>query len=83
MFARILIPIDGLLRSSNALRLGSNLAAQCKATLVLVHVLSRGTAPAELREAAEREGFIGELGDDLDRLEVVPVAGLCRVCRCW
>ena len=48
MFARILIPVDGSLQSSNALRLGSSLAAQCKATLVLVHVLARGTLPAEL-----------------------------------
>ncbi len=76
MFARILIPIDGSPQSSNALQLGSGLATQCGATLVLVYVISRATTPAGLREAAEREGFMSELSADFDRMDIVPVAGM-------
>lgn len=76
MFKTILIPVDGSPQSDSALRLASRMAGLCDAKLLLVHVLHREASVPGLREIAERQDFIDELSDELDRVDVVPAAAM-------
>lgn len=75
MFRNILVPLDGSVPASNALEVAVDLAKRYDAGLNLVHVIQRGLSREELRDAAERNGFLDELADALDKVPFeTPVA---------
>jgi nucleotide-binding universal stress UspA family protein len=55
MFDRILVGIDGSEQAWRALDVAGNLARQCDAELVALHVVHRQAQPSVLRELAEVE----------------------------
>ena len=73
MFEMILAPVDGGEPATNALRLAARMAARLDARLEILYVPPAEAPPQQLREMAERLGFLSEVRDDLDAIEAVPV----------
>ena len=76
MFRNILVTLDGTEPSNNALKHASSVAALSGARLILTHVLLRGAPVAALSDLAAANGFADKVKDDLDDVEVLPVAAM-------
>ena len=72
MFANIMVPLDGSTPASNALDVAIDLAQRYEANLDLVHVIQRGLSIEDLRDCAERNGFLDQVADDLENVPFEP-----------
>ncbi len=76
MFKTIVVSVDGTQPSVHAVELASGLARQSGARLVLFHAVGREVAPVHLRKVAEERGFLEEMGDDLENVNVIATGAM-------
>ncbi len=74
MFNNVLVPIDGSGPSSNALNYAIDVARRYGASLTICHVFLRGTSVDVLRQTAEGYGFLDEVGEALENVQLIPTA---------
>ena len=72
MFDTIVAPINGEEPATSALRLAARMAVRDAARLVVLYVPPADPPPEYLREMAGRLGFLDEIRDDLDAIDVIP-----------
>ena len=83
MIRVILAATDGSGHAKKAVALASELAAKCKARLVLLHVLLRDAPSTTLRQIAKRRSLTKEQRDLLDNYEAQGIIELAEHFPAW
>lgn len=73
MIKTIVVGVDGSTESEKALTLAAEIATKHAAELVVVHALLTNTGVDELRAIAERLGFLGDIGPQLEKAVMPPL----------
>lgn len=74
MFNNILVPIDGSGPSSNAFAYAVDVAHRYGASLRICHVVLRGASLDVLRQTADGYGFLDDIGEALENIQLIPTA---------